>query len=67
MTRSIGKKRDENPAYYDSFSKRIRDALALYKEKVISEAEYLAKMRTIMEDLHRRRQQHRKLSGAPQE
>lgn len=52
MTRSISEKRNENPAYYDSFSKRIRDALALYKEKVISEAEYLAKMRTIMEDYH---------------
>lgn len=52
MTRSISEKRDENPAYYDSFSKRIRDALALYKKKVISEAEYLAKMRTIMEDYH---------------
>lgn len=52
MTRSISEKRDENPAYYDSFSKRIRNALALYKEKVISEAEYLAKMRTIMEDYH---------------
>lgn len=52
MTRSISEKRDENPAYYDSFSKQIRDALALYKEKVISEAEYLAKMRTIMGDYH---------------
>ena len=52
MTRSISEKRDENPAYYDSFSKRIRDALALYREKVISEAEYLAKMRTIMGDYH---------------
>lgn len=52
MTRSISERRDENPAYYDSFSKRIRDALALYKEKVISEAEYLAKMRTIMGDYH---------------
>lgn len=52
MTRSISEKRDENPAYYDSFSKRIRNALALYREKVISEAEYLAKMRTIMEDYH---------------
>lgn len=52
MTRSISEKRDENPTYYDSFSKRIRDALALYREKVISEAEYLAKMRTIMEDYH---------------
>ena len=50
MTKSISEKRDENPAYYDSFSKRIKEALDLYKEKVISEAEYLAKMRAIMED-----------------
>ena len=52
MTKSISVKRDENPVYYDSFSKRIKDALDLYKEKVISEAEYLAKMRMIMEDFH---------------
>lgn len=52
MTKSISEKRSENPAYYDSFSKRIKEALELYKEKVISEAEYLAKMRTIMEDYH---------------
>lgn len=52
MTKSISEKRDENPAYYDSFSKRIKETLELYKEKVISEAEYLAKMRTIMEDYH---------------
>ena len=52
MTKSISEKRDENPAYYDSFSKRIKEALELYKEKVISEAEYLAKMRMIMEDYH---------------
>lgn len=52
MTKSISEKYDENPAYYDSFSKRIKDALNLYKEKVITEAEYLAKMRTIMEDYH---------------
>ena len=52
MTKSISQKRDENPAYYDSFSKRIKDALELYKEQIISEAEYLAKMRSIMEDYH---------------
>ncbi len=52
ITRSISEKRDENPAYYDSFSKRIKEALELYKAKVISEAEYLARMRTIMEDYH---------------
>lgn len=50
LSRSISEKHPENPAYYDSFSKRIREALEQYKEKVISEAEYLAKMRTIMED-----------------
>ena len=50
LTKSISEKHDENPAYYDSFSKRIKDALELYKEKVISDAEYLEKIRTIMED-----------------
>ena len=35
---------------YESFSKRIRKALEEYKDKVITEAEYLAKMRSIMED-----------------
>lgn len=52
LSRSISAKYTENPAYYDSFSKRIKDALEQYKEKVISEAEYLAKMRSIMEDYH---------------
>lgn len=52
MTKSISEKYDENPAYYGSFSKRIKDALDQYKEQVITEAEYLAKMRTIMEDYH---------------
>lgn len=52
LSRSISSKYTENPAYYDSFSKRIKDALEQYKEKVISEAEYLAKMRSIMEDYH---------------
>lgn len=50
LSKSISAKYEENPAYYDSFSKRIKDALDQYKEKVISEAEYLAKMRSIMED-----------------
>lgn len=50
MTKSISEKYDENPAYYDSFSKRIKDALQQYKDKVITEAEYLSKMRSIMED-----------------
>lgn len=52
LTRSISEKFQENPAYYDSFSKRIKEALDQYREKVISEAEYLAKLRAIMEDYH---------------
>ena len=52
LSRSISTKFDENPAYYDSFSKRIKDALEQYKDQVISEAEYLAKMKSIMEDYH---------------
>ena len=52
LSKSISAKYEENPAYYDSFSKRIKDALNQYKEKVISEAEYLAKMKSIMEDYH---------------
>lgn len=50
MTKSIRANRDENPAYYDSFSKRIKDALEDYKNRVISEAEYLEKMKSIMAD-----------------
>ena len=50
MTKSIKVNRDENPAYYDTFSKRIKDALEEYKNRVITEAEYLAKMKSIMED-----------------
>ncbi len=50
MTKSIRTHRDENPAYYDSFSKRIKEALEEYKNRVISEAEYLDKMKAIMAD-----------------
>ena len=50
LSRSISANYDENPAYYNSFSQRIKEALEQYKEKVISEAEYLAKMKSIMED-----------------
>ena len=50
MTKSIKTHHDENPAYYDSFSKRIKEALEDYKNRVISEAEYLDKMKSIMAD-----------------
>ena len=50
LTKSIREKWDENPAYYDSFSKRINDSLLQYKAQILSEAEYLAKLHEILED-----------------
>lgn len=50
LTKSVKQKYDENPAYYESFSQRIKEALEEYKNKVITEAEYLEKMRKIMDD-----------------
>ncbi len=50
MTKSISEKYDKNPAYYDSFSKRIKSALQEYKDRVINDAEYLVKMKEIMQD-----------------
>lgn len=50
MTKSISEKYDENPAYYESFSKKIKEALELYKKQIISEAEYLVKMSSIMDE-----------------
>jgi len=61
LTRSISEKYQENPAYYDSFSKRIKDALEQYKEKVISEAEYLQDAYHHGRLSHRKK--HRDLSG----
>jgi type I restriction enzyme R subunit len=50
MTKSISEHHDENPAFYDSFSKRIKDILDEYKNRVITEAEYLNKMRSILDE-----------------
>jgi len=50
MTKSIKEHHDVNPAYYDSFSKRIKEVLEDYKNRVISEAEYLSKMKSIVDD-----------------
>lgn len=50
MTKSVSEKYDENPAYYDSFSKRIKDVLEEYKNKMVTDAEYLEKMSQIMND-----------------
>lgn len=50
LSRNISVKYDSNPAYYDSFSKRIKDVLEQYKNKVISDAEYLQAMNKILND-----------------
>ena len=50
LSKNISINYDTNPAYYDSFSKRIKDVLEQYKEKVISDAEYLQAMNKILND-----------------
>jgi type I restriction enzyme, R subunit len=50
LSKNISEKFDENPAYYDSFSKRIKKVLDEYKDKMITDAEYLVQMRKIMDD-----------------
>jgi type I restriction enzyme R subunit len=50
MTKSINERYDENPVYYENFSKRIKIALEEYKNRVISDAEYLKKMTDLLED-----------------
>lgn len=50
MTKSISEKRLENPAYYDRFSKRIKDTLEKYKEKRMTDAEYFEAIYAIMQD-----------------
>ncbi|MBK0075566.1 type I restriction endonuclease subunit R [Bacillus sp. S56] len=50
LTKSVSAKWDENPAFYKKFSERIQEAIQEYKDKRISEAEYLNKMKDIMKD-----------------
>ena len=50
MTKSISEKWNENPAYYKKFSKRIEETLNAYKDKRISEREYLERMMEVMDD-----------------
>jgi len=50
LTKSLQTKWDENPAYYKKFSERIEEAIQEYRDKRISEAEYLNRMKDIMKD-----------------
>ena len=50
MTKSISQKMDENPAYYRSFSERIKKTLDEYRDQVITASQYLHKMNALLED-----------------
>ncbi|MDD2445328.1 MAG: type I restriction endonuclease subunit R [Clostridia bacterium] len=50
ISKNINIKYEENPAYYDCFSKRIKETLELYKAKVIIDIEYLERMKNILDD-----------------
>ncbi|AEP00977.1 type I restriction endonuclease subunit R [Heyndrickxia coagulans] len=53
LMKSVHAKWDENPSYYKKFSERIQEAIQEYKDKRISEAEYLNRMKDIMNDYRR--------------
>jgi type I restriction enzyme R subunit len=53
MTQRIHQKFDENPAYYKKFSERIQTIIDEYREKRISDADYLKHMETLKNDFRR--------------
>ncbi len=50
LNRNIHQRREENPAFYDSFSKRIEDVLEAFRNLVISDKEYYERMLKILAD-----------------
>lgn len=53
LTKRIKLNRDEDPAFYDSFSKMINDVLEAFKNKILSEKEYFKKMFDVMNDFRK--------------
>jgi len=53
LTKRIKLNRDEDPAFYDSFSKRINAVLEEFKNKILSEKEYLKQMFEVMGDFRK--------------
>ncbi|MGD9630681.1 MAG: type I restriction endonuclease subunit R [Pyrinomonadaceae bacterium] len=47
----ISEKMDEDPAFYKKFSQMLKDAIAEYEAKRTDEAEYLASVQSIMENV----------------
>lgn len=50
LTKSVSTKWDENPAYYKKFSERIQQVIDEYKEKRITEADYLNSMNELLKE-----------------
>ena len=50
LTRTISTKIKSDPAYYKKFSQRIEETIEAYRNRRISDSEYLEKMQSIKED-----------------
>ncbi|WP_408955808.1 type I restriction endonuclease subunit R [Natroniella sp. ANB-PHB2] len=50
LSKRIDIKMNENPAFYKKFSEKVKETLAEYKEKRISDDEYFKKMKDIKND-----------------
>ena len=50
IAKRITQKWDENPSYYKKFSERIEEIISQYREKRISDADYLERMNKVKKD-----------------
>lgn len=53
LTRTISEKSIEDPAYYKKFSTRIEETIEAYRNRRITDSEYLQKMQDIKEDFRK--------------
>ncbi len=53
LTRTISEKSKEDPAYYKKFSTRIEETIEAYRNRRITDSEYLHKMQDIKEDFRK--------------
>lgn len=53
LTRTISEKSKEDPAYYKKFSARIEETIEAYRNRRITDSEYLQKMQDIKEDFRK--------------
>lgn len=53
LTRTISEKSKADPAYYKKFSKRIEETIEEYRNRRITDSEYLQKMQDIKEDFRK--------------